>query len=244
MHAKPQRSRLTVLALTCGYLLNPQRLWSKTARLFGRSYTEVKAIASQFGMGHAVVSARKIERVASRWTKMSFTIHKRDFRFNDVKIALGYPVAETGGNLWLSGSDIDGNIEPLLVPQRVNPKPKLYRIVLDPGHGGKDTGAINKQVGIREKDLALQVAHRLKHKLSALGYQVLLTRENDKFIELDDRAGFANKVKADLFVSIHFNAVDSSSVQGIETFVMTPKGQPSTRNTKRHHSDAKSYAGN
>ncbi|MEM7674055.1 MAG: N-acetylmuramoyl-L-alanine amidase, partial [Verrucomicrobiota bacterium] len=46
------------------------------------------------------------------------------------------------------------------------------------------------------------------------------------------------------FVSIHFNAVDSSSVQGIETFVMTPKGQPSTRNTKRHHSDAKSYAGN
>ena len=153
-------------------------------------------------------------------------------------------MAESGGSLWMSQNDIEANVEPLLIPQQTEPKPKLYRIVLDPGHGGKDTGAINKRLGLREKDLALEVAHKLKRKLGALGYQVLMTRETDKFIELEDRPAFANKVKADLFVSIHFNSVSNTSVEGIETFVMSPKGQPSTRNSKRHRSDAISHAGN
>ncbi|MGB0370359.1 MAG: N-acetylmuramoyl-L-alanine amidase family protein [Opitutales bacterium] len=244
MPSLPQRSRLKFIALGTLGFLRPDALWSRTAKLFGQSYTQLKSVASRFGMGHSVVSSKKTERIASRWSNLSFTIHKREMVYNKVKLALGFAIAETGGNLWLSESDIKSNLEPLLIPQRTNPKPKLYRIVLDPGHGGKDTGAINKSLGIREKDLALDVANRLKRKLGALGYQVLLTRESDKFIELKDRAAFANKVKADLFVSIHFNSVTTSSVNGIETFVMSPKGQPSTRNSKRHRSDAISYAGN
>ena len=240
----PQRSRLAFIA--SGFLgaLLPASLKARSARMFGQTYTEIKSLANRFGMGHAILTPRKTERVASRWSALSFTLHKRELVYNKVKIALGYAVAESGGSLWMSQNDIEANVEPLLIPQQTEPKPKLYRIVLDPGHGGKDTGAINKRLGLREKDLALEVAHKLKRKLGALGYQVLMTRETDKFIELEDRPAFANKVKADLFVSIHFNSVSNTSVEGIETFVMSPKGQPSTRNSKRHRSDAISHAGN
>ena len=244
MPRSPQRSRLAFIAFGLLGAISPASLRARTARMFGQTYTEIKSLASRFGMGHSVVVPRKTERVASRWSAFSFTLHKREMFYNKVKLALGYAVAESGGKLWMSQNDIEANIEPLLVPQQTNPKPKLYRIVLDPGHGGKDTGAINKSIGLREKDLALDVAHKLKRKLGALGYQVLMTRESDKFIELKDRPAFANKVKADLFVSIHFNSVTDSRVQGIETFIMSPKGQPSTKNTKRHRSDSISYAGN
>ena len=71
-----------------------------------------------------------------------------------------------------------------------------------------------------------------------------MTRDGDNFVELKQRAAFANRVKADLFVSIHFNSVTTSTAEGIETFVMTPQGQPSTRNSKRHRSDSVSYKGN
>jgi N-acetylmuramoyl-L-alanine amidase len=91
-------------------------------------------------------------------------------------------------------------------------------IVLDPGHGGKDPGAIGRG-GLAEKEVVLDVALRLKELLQArLGKQVLMTRSVDAFIELDDRAKFANGRKADLFVSIHINSHPSRKIRGIEMY--------------------------
>jgi N-acetylmuramoyl-L-alanine amidase len=87
------------------------------------------------------------------------------------------------------------------------PQPDLGRpIVIDPGHGGDDDGAKGAQ-GTKEKEVTLAVAHRLKTALEArLGIRVLLTRDDDRSVTLDDRTAMANNGKADLFISLHANA--------------------------------------
>ncbi len=96
---------------------------------------------------------------------------------------------------------------------------KIKRIVLDPGHGGKDPGAVGPK-GLREKDVVLALAKRIKPRLEAQGYEVLMTRDRDVYVELKDRARFANDRKADLFVSIHTNASKNRKVRGIETYFL------------------------
>jgi len=91
-------------------------------------------------------------------------------------------------------------------------------IILDPGHGGKDPGAVGRS-GLMEKEVVLDVALRLQQLLmDRLGKKTLMTRATDVFIELDDRAKFANSQKADLFVSIHINSHPSPNVRGIEMY--------------------------
>jgi N-acetylmuramoyl-L-alanine amidase len=90
-------------------------------------------------------------------------------------------------------------------------------IVLDPGHGGIDTGACGKQ-NTREKDINLEVALKLKTMLELAGAKVMLTRNTDHFISLYERCYFANYHHADLFISIHANSHPDSSIRGIEVF--------------------------
>lgn len=104
-------------------------------------------------------------------------------------------------------------------PQPTIPQAKSYKtIVLDPGHGGKDPGARGRR-GTEEKDITLKVALRLRDLLSKQpGVRVLMTRDQDVFIELEERAKFANRNDADLFVSIHVNSHPSRAVKGIEIY--------------------------
>lgn len=91
-------------------------------------------------------------------------------------------------------------------------------IVIDPGHGGKDPGALGRK-GTREKDIVLKVSKQLKTMIAKrLNAKVLMTRDTDVFIELEDRAKFANSKKADLFVSIHVNSHPKQSVKGLEIY--------------------------
>ena len=96
---------------------------------------------------------------------------------------------------------------------------KIKRIVLDPGHGGRDPGAVGPK-GLREKDVVLALAKRIKPGLEARGYEVLMTRNSDVYVKLADRAKYANNNKADLFVSIHTNASKNRKVRGIETYFL------------------------
>ncbi|MFZ5800580.1 MAG: N-acetylmuramoyl-L-alanine amidase [Candidatus Omnitrophota bacterium] len=90
-------------------------------------------------------------------------------------------------------------------------------IILDAGHGGKDPGALGK-LGLREKDLVLDIARKLKVLLQREGFKVIMTRDRDEFVSLSRRAQIANSAKADLFVSIHANANRSRWVKGIEIY--------------------------
>ncbi|MEO0093411.1 MAG: N-acetylmuramoyl-L-alanine amidase [candidate division WOR-3 bacterium] len=101
------------------------------------------------------------------------------------------------------------------------PQKRLTTIVLDPGHGGKDPGAIGRG-GLKEKTVNLGIALRLKNKLEALGLKVLLTRTDDCYVSLADRVRFARHSKADLFISIHCNAaVRDKRKRGLETYFLS-----------------------
>jgi N-acetylmuramoyl-L-alanine amidase len=92
-------------------------------------------------------------------------------------------------------------------------------VVLDPGHGGKDPGAIGVS-GIREKDVTLDLARRLRPRLEARGFQVVLTRNSDRFLSLEERTALAAGSGGDLFVSLHANAARRRSARGIETYYL------------------------
>jgi N-acetylmuramoyl-L-alanine amidase len=96
---------------------------------------------------------------------------------------------------------------------------KRFLVVVDPGHGGFDPGT-EVAAPLLEKNLALQIAMRLKHQLEMRGVRVLMTRTGDYFVSLHDRTAFANRVGADLFISIHLNSDPDPAVSGIETFYL------------------------
>jgi N-acetylmuramoyl-L-alanine amidase len=97
-------------------------------------------------------------------------------------------------------------------------------IVIDPGHGGKDSGATGN--GYMEKNIVLQIGLELSEQLKAMGYTVYMTRSTDVFIELKDRTKFANDKMADLFLSVHANAIpkgaDANAAYGLETYYLSP----------------------
>jgi N-acetylmuramoyl-L-alanine amidase len=105
--------------------------------------------------------------------------------------------------------------EPRTVQPSVVPGPFAV-VILDPGHGGQDSGAMCG--GLLEKDLALDVARRIDRLLDSEGIATLMTRLGDTYVSLADRAAFANRVRNCIFVSIHFNEDNKPVVSGVETY--------------------------
>jgi N-acetylmuramoyl-L-alanine amidase len=107
----------------------------------------------------------------------------------------------------------------------VTPRDRSKKIiVIDAGHGGKDSGAVGN--GFMEKEIVLQIASQFGERLRHMGYTVHMTRSNDTFIELKDRTKLANDRNADLFISVHANSIpktsDPGGAQGIETYFLSP----------------------
>ncbi|MBW2058363.1 MAG: N-acetylmuramoyl-L-alanine amidase [Deltaproteobacteria bacterium] len=121
------------------------------------------------------------------------------------------------------GSSLSPGADHGVVKRRsFSPQPDLgiRRVVIDPGHGGKDPGAIGPG-GLQEKDVVLKIAKKLEKRLRReLGLETILTRNGDTFVSLDERTAIANTHNADLFVSIHANANRRQSARGIETYVL------------------------
>ncbi|HUD65223.1 MAG TPA: N-acetylmuramoyl-L-alanine amidase [Candidatus Sulfotelmatobacter sp.] len=103
---------------------------------------------------------------------------------------------------------------------------KIGKIVIDPGHGGHDTGTIGPN-GLEEKDLVLEVGRRLGKLLETrLGAEVVYTRKNDTFIPLETRTAIANQQRADLFISIHANSSQDPAARGVETYYLNFTSSP------------------
>jgi N-acetylmuramoyl-L-alanine amidase len=106
----------------------------------------------------------------------------------------------------------------------------IQRVVIDPGHGGKDPGCIGKNK-IQEKEIVLDVSLRLKKLLESLGLEVILTRETDIYLAPESRTVIANQKQADLFISIHANATRNRKISGVETFFLNFNQDPSVVET-------------
>ena len=100
--------------------------------------------------------------------------------------------------------------------------PKKHIIIIDAGHGGKDPGCIGRN-GTREKDIVLSVAKRLRAKLEESGFKTYMTRRDDTYLKLAQRAEFAEQKKGDLFISLHANANPSRSIKGFSIYTLSEK---------------------
>ncbi|KXG78398.1 Sporulation-specific N-acetylmuramoyl-L-alanine amidase [Fervidicola ferrireducens] len=104
------------------------------------------------------------------------------------------------------------------------------KVVIDPGHGGHDPGAVANS--LRESDITLDLALKVAQELEQLGFDVRLTREDDRYISLEGRAALANQWDADLFVSLHCNAASNPAARGFESYIYS-RAQSSTRELAR-----------
>ncbi|KLT72555.1 N-acetylmuramoyl-L-alanine amidase [Neisseria arctica] len=142
----------------------------------------------------------------------------------------------TQGRIRSDGTGSGGNVPPVQDRQPAivdTPPPTDTRrsnrkpiIVLDPGHGGEDPGAIGPS-GLREKNVVLAIARETKKRLDAMGYQTYMTRNEDVFIPLGVRVAKARSLKADIFVSIHADAFTSPSARGTGVYALSTRGATS-----------------
>ena len=148
---------------------------------------------------------------------------------NDVELNVRFKIDEEMlvVNLGVSGVQAPEAIKP------VRPKDKV--VILDPGHGGKDGGAVGYKKYV-EKKIVLEISQKLRNVLKKQGYKVYMTRSGDKFIKLQKRTAYANAKKGDLFISIHANAVpkkNAKKAKGIETYFLSNDVDAGSERAKR-----------
>ena len=193
----------------------------------GRDYLTVENISKFYGSPAEVASSGAQIKLETVKNPLEFIRGSREVIINGARSWLCFPLLEQNGKFLVSRTDVAKTIEPLLRPHRVANAGKMRTVVLDPGHGGYDKGAICRYGS--EKNFALDVARQLRPLLQSKGLRVIMTREGDYFVPLEVRARIANAARDSIFVSIHFNATDRDpSATGFEIFSFTPRGAPST----------------
>ena len=214
----------------------PTKLWPFT-RLLKADYVSVRDIAAQFALKPTWTKSQLAMTLSdARGVRFTFDAGQRDFYFDGVRVFLGVPVLMHKDSLWVSKLDVIKIVAPLFRPTdhlAFLPAVAPRTIVLDAGHGGIDPGAQNLKLGLSEKNFTLDVALRLRKILELRGWHVLLIRTDDhelskdKKLDLQMRDDLANREKADLFLSIHFNSAPEA-ITGIETYTMAPQFMFST----------------
>ena len=210
----------------------------------GREYIDLATAGSRLGMEAYWLRGTEIFCLRSQWTRIEVGKGKKLLHLNEMPVYLGFPTLFEKGRLYLSVADYRHVLQSILTPQVFPNRPSLKRIVLDPGHGGPDSGAIDPIYGHTEKGLNFDLTIRLMRLLEKAGYEVRLTRSTDEYVPLGRRPRIANHLNTDLFVSIHFNAAANKSAAGLETFVLTPQFQASSKFSAPTKRDAVRFDGN
>ncbi len=221
--------RLLAVLRLCLALLCVPTLQAGTWNLVtldGREYVPLSDVAHFYQLRFLVGGTANQVHLVSPGRSLRGAINSKEFYINDIKFILSFPIVSSGDMAFLSRNDLTKLIEPVLRPHRLRNLGDIRTIILDPGHGGHDRGAVSN-FGL-EKDFALDVALRVRDLLSRRrGYRVLMTRDNDYFVPLEERSRMANTMRdRAIFVSIHFNA-GSGIGTGIETYLMAPRLVPS-----------------
>lgn len=202
----------------------------KAVALAGKRYVALKDLAAMYGLPLTVPGGKTL-LIRGQYTSLQFTTDSRQAVVNGSQVWLHAPVTKVRGLWSISDADAQFGVDPLVRPSAYLGARGARTVVLDAGHGGKDPGAIGRS-GLKEKDLVLDIALRAKAHLAAAGVRVVMTRDTDRFWELEDRPFLAARGGGDAFVSIHVNASATRAVQGIETFVTATENYPPTAVSK------------
>jgi N-acetylmuramoyl-L-alanine amidase len=200
-------------------------------KLGGRDYLPVTQIAAFYKMRVAPRGDRGVS-LSSDERSMDFRAGSREARLDGVKHWLSFPVIYFGGQFYVSRMDLSKTLDPVMRPHRIPRLLPVRTVVLDPGHGGHDRGAVNRYGA--EKNYNLDLARRIRPRLQEAGLRVVITRQGDNFIPLEQRPALATQLDrkdpGTVFVSIHFNASGNtqSAATGYEIFTLTPRGAPNS----------------
>ena len=211
----------------------------KLITLDGQEYVTVKGIKEFYkftaversGATVALRSARLVLRLRSG---------SQEMYVNGVKFMLSLPVTSQGNDVLVSRIDLSKLIDPVLRPSHIAKGPPFTTVVVDPGHGGHDSGA--RGVFGNEETYTLDTSMRLARLLQARGLKVLMTRTRDSYPSLPQRVAAANAAPSSIFVSVHFNS-GGSNAQGVETYALAPQGTNRSRK-EDNENDAVRFRGN
>ena len=210
---------ITVVINGCGA---PQKPIVTTPPLSKTKIT-INELASKLNMTVGDTTSTYVTLRNSKNTVLIFTYSDATYYINGREAGNVGPITRVNGSIIVSESLVN-KIKPGLVqssglPSATPSLPRTHaKVMLDPGHGGKDSGAIAK-TGSYEKIINIQVAQKVAFLLKKWGVTVSMTRQNDVFVELEERAAMTNRFNPDLFVSIHSDACEDSSTTGYSVYV-------------------------
>jgi N-acetylmuramoyl-L-alanine amidase len=190
------------------------------------TYVSLSDWARQKGFTVSWDRENKVAQVNSTWAKLTLNVTSKRASINGLSVWLCSAVLEHRDALYISERDIYKTIHPILYPEKMEKGKRVKTIAIAAGHGGKDPG--NMVNGEQEKKYTLLLAKALREELLGKGFKVVMTRQADLFVDLEPQAMIARRAKADLFVTVHYNAVADVSPKGVETFALTPAGAIST----------------
>jgi N-acetylmuramoyl-L-alanine amidase len=212
MHLITRQLFVSQIVLLAGF--HAPAAWAKSAS----SKVSFAYIARLYSMTMST-SGKKIV-LKNKWNTIEIETNSRRAWINGIMVWLHRPCRKSGSGWEVQEVDFKKMIDPIMRSYAHVPSKKPTMVVLDPGHGGKDAGAIGQRK-VYEKKAVLSISNRVKAHLEAKKISVRMTRTGDTYPTLDQRNAYAAKVGADIFVSIHADAAGDSSANGIETFVLT-----------------------
>jgi N-acetylmuramoyl-L-alanine amidase len=239
---------LLLLSLACVASVSAAPPRSSPTRSTGGAFVELQGIdyvsSTEFGRRFSLKTVwlkpgRRLALVREGM-RIELEVDAREAEVNGLRVFLGEPPRMYRRTLYLSRTDADRFLGPIVQPGLGRTGSPIVRVIaLDAGHGGRDFGKINARLKVNEKTFSLDLVQRMKRLLEAEGFRVVLTRSDDRYVELEDRPALAQKAGADLFVSVHFNSVENAPerVTGIEVFSLTPQYQYSTDDYGREAKD-------
>ncbi|MBN1872580.1 MAG: N-acetylmuramoyl-L-alanine amidase [Candidatus Omnitrophica bacterium] len=236
---------LHMASVSFGYVINgsQEKVDTPVVKIDGKSYVLLVDLCKAYGLEWVWDSVSRRILLKKNGISIDFLSGSKYYYAGGNVKTLRYPLEIENGNLYIPLYFAKGDIERLFKIKKsrsappvkreaireekkdnVSPSSKkrygIKRVVLDPGHGGRDPGAIGR-TGLYEKHVALDVSKRIKKELERKGLEVILTRDTDKFVTLQGRTDIANKADANLFVSIHANANKKRWVKGFEVYYLS-----------------------
>ena len=187
----------------------------------GRDYVSVDSLRRFYNFTKASRDGNSLVLENAK-VEMRLRVGGQECLMNGVKFVFTHKVTTIGNKTYVSRMDLAKLIDPVLRPNFIKNAGNFRTVILDPGHGGHDPGATNP-LG-NEADYNLKLANRIKPMLEARGFKVVMTRQSDRFLTLQERVDLANAIRENaIFISLHFNS-GGREARGIETFTLSPPG--------------------
>ncbi|MCX7927648.1 MAG: N-acetylmuramoyl-L-alanine amidase [Candidatus Omnitrophica bacterium] len=215
---------LTLISSGCATLSTTTGL--TTYFLDGQRYVSLVDLCKHYNLQWSYDILTRTVELRRQAQSIRLQVNSNSVFVNGTLQSLNRPVQLYDGSIVVPEQFRIQIIEPLVGISKAKPKAigfySIRKVIIDPGHGGKDPGAISKS-GLYEKEVVLDIGKRIANLLRRSGVEVLMTRTTDKFVPLEERARLTEKSKADLFVSIHANANRERSLNGFEIYYLVPK---------------------